>query len=82
MQGIVPHWGSSPGGPASSPWGGAGEVGGSIRVFSGVRTNNYWSSSSYANDPSNAWNVNLNNGNVNANNKTNSLYVWPVRGGE
>jgi len=31
---------------------------------------------------SNAWNVNMNDGNVNANNKTNTNYVWPVRGGE
>ncbi len=43
-------------------------------------TNNYWSSTSYAADSTNAWNVNFNNGNVNANNKTNSNYVRCVRG--
>ena len=37
---------------------------------------------SNASNATNAWNVNLNNGNVNANNKTNTNYVWPVRGGE
>jgi len=49
---------------------------------SGVQSNNYWSSTTYADNPTNAWNVNLNDGNVNANNKTNDNYVWPVRGGE
>ncbi|MBF0177721.1 MAG: DUF1566 domain-containing protein [Magnetococcales bacterium] len=50
--------------------------------FSGVQSNNYWSSSSYATSGSNAWNVNLNDGNVNNNNKSNTNHVWPVRGGE
>ena len=50
--------------------------------FCGVQSNNYWSSTSNANDTSNAWNVNLNDGNVNNDNKTNTNYVWPVRGGE
>ena len=48
----------------------------------GVQSNNYWSSTSNADNPNNAWNVNLNNGNVNNNNKDNNNYVWPVRGGE
>ena len=56
----------------------AGEVDGS----SGVQSNNYWSSTTNANNTSNAWNVNLNDGNVNNDDKTNSNYVWPVRGGE
>ena len=43
--------------------------------------NNYWSSTTNANNPNNAWNVNLNNGNVNNDNKNNNNYVWPVRGG-
>jgi len=34
------------------------------------------------NNPANAWNVNVNNGNVNNNDRTNTNYVWPVRGGE
>jgi hypothetical protein len=41
----------------------------------------YWSSTSNANNPSNAWNVNFNNGNVNTDNKTNTIFVTAVRGG-
>jgi hypothetical protein len=44
-------------------------------------SNNYWSSSTYANNPTNAWNVNFNDGNGNANNKTNNFRVRAVRGG-
>ena len=33
--------------------------------------NNYWSATTYADNPNNAWNVNFNNGNANNNNKTN-----------
>ena len=47
-----------------------------------VQANNYWSSTSYTNNTNNAWNVNMNDGNVNNNNKTNNNYVWPVRAGE
>jgi len=47
-----------------------------------VPVGNYWSSTTYANNTDNAWNVNLNDGNVNNNDKTNTNYVWPVRGGE
>ena len=40
-------------------------------------------SSTYANNTSNAWIVNLTDGNVTTDNKTNTNnYVWPVRGGE
>ena len=42
---------------------------------------NYWSSTTYANNPSNAWNVNFNDGNVNANDKNNTLHVRAVWGG-
>jgi len=42
----------------------------------------YWSASPYAGNASNAWNVNFNNGNDNANNKSNNNYVRLVRGGE
>ena len=41
-------------------------------AFSGVQTNNDWSGSTNANNTSNAWNVNLDNGTVNNNDKTNS----------
>ena len=43
--------------------------------------NNYWSSTTNATNPNNAWNVNFNDGNVNNNNKSNSKYVRAVRGG-
>jgi hypothetical protein len=55
---------------------------GKVDGFSGVQSNNYWSSTTNANDTSNAWIVNLNDGNVNNDDKTNTNYVWPVRGGE
>jgi len=45
-----------------------------------VQSNNYWSSTTNANNTENAWNVNMNDGNVNNNNKSNNNYVWPVRG--
>jgi len=44
-------------------------------------SNFYWSSTTNENNPNNAWNVNFNDGNVNANNKTNNNYVRAVRGG-
>jgi hypothetical protein len=44
-------------------------------------SSNYWSSTTYANNPTNAWNVNFNDGNVNNNDKNNPLYVRAVRGG-
>jgi hypothetical protein len=40
-----------------------------------------WSSSANEDNPNNAWNVNLGNGNVNNDNKDNDNFVWPVRGG-
>lgn len=52
----------------------------SIKV-DGQKDARYWSGSSYANNSDNAWNVNFNNGNVNANNKTNNNYVRCVRSG-
>jgi len=55
---------------------------GKVDGLCGVQSNNYWSSTTYANNTDNAWNVNLNDGNVNNDNKTNTNYVWPVRGGK
>jgi Protein of unknown function (DUF1566) len=46
-----------------------------------TQSNNYWSASSLAPNPTNAWIVNFNNGNVNNNDKTNNNYVRVVRGG-
>jgi hypothetical protein len=42
-------------------------------------SSNYWSATSNANNPNNAWNVNFNNGNVNNNNKNNDNHVRAVR---
>ena len=48
-----------------------------------MQANNYWSSTSNANNTDNAWIVNMWNGNVNNDNKSNNNnYVWPVRSGE
>lgn len=55
--------------------------GGQAQATGSTQSNNYWSSSTYQNNPQNAWNVNFNDGNVNANNKTNNNYVRAVRGG-
>ena len=50
--------------------------------FSGVQSNYYWSSTTDAYNTSGAWLVYLYYGYVNAYYKTNSYYVWPVRGGQ
>ncbi len=51
--------------------------------FSNVQSNIYWSSTSYASDPDYAWIVNMWNGNMNNDNKSNNnYYVWPVRSGQ
>jgi len=63
-------------GPEAGHGQSAGTSGGDIRAAS-----NYWSSTSNANNPNNAWNVNFNNGNVNNDNKTNTNFVIAVRGG-
>jgi hypothetical protein len=47
-----------------------------------VQSNNYWSGTEYAPNPSNAWNFNTNDGNQNNNDKTNSFYALAVRPGE
>ncbi len=52
--------------------------------FSNVQWNYYWSSTSYASNPSCAWSVFMYDGDVLAFNvaKSYSYYVWPVRGGQ
>lgn len=49
--------------------------------FSSVQSSVYWSATTNATNASNAWDVNFNNGDVNTNNKTNTNFVWCVRGG-
>lgn len=50
-------------------------------TFGPTAATNYWSSTSNASNPNNAWNANFNNGNVNNNNKSNDKRVRAVRGG-
>jgi hypothetical protein len=50
--------------------------------FTGVQASYYWSSSSYAGSPANAWIVSMYDGFVYAVDKTLSYYVWPVRAGQ
>jgi hypothetical protein len=82
IQAVVSHHGlRRPVVPAAS----VGCTGRSGRIYfscAGVQSDNYWSSTTNADNTDNAWNVNLNNGNVNNDDKTNTNYVWPVRGGE
>jgi hypothetical protein len=50
--------------------------------FTGVQSGTYWSGSTYALNTSIAWLVDMDYGSVGATGKTNSSYVWPVRGGQ
>ncbi len=51
-------------------------------LFASVQSYGYWSSSSRAGGPGTAWFVNLSNGYVYYTAKTDTTYVWPVRGGQ
>jgi len=73
---------SAAGGPGGIRVGAAGRSGRTCCQGLGVVSSNYWSSTTNADNTTNAWNVNLNDGNVNNDNKGNTNYVWPVRGGE
>ena len=59
----------------------AGSIGLREQAERATASTNYWSSTSNANNPNNAWNVNFNNGNVNNANKNNPFRVRAVRGG-
>jgi hypothetical protein len=50
--------------------------------FTDVRSNDYWSGATVAYSTSNAWTVGLFVGYVSYGNKTDTHYVWPVRGGQ
>ena len=53
-----------------------------VSVFTGIQSSYYyWSATTYADDPSNAWYVLFSNGNVGSVTKFNSHHVWCVRGG-
>ncbi len=48
--------------------------------FPNTQSSNYWSSTGYAPNTTNAWDVSFSDGNTNANNKTSTYYVRCVRG--
>jgi hypothetical protein len=50
--------------------------------FTNVQANNYWSSTSRADSPANAWFVLMSDGYVSTRSKSDSHYVWPVRAGQ
>jgi hypothetical protein len=52
--------------------------------FTSVQSSPYWSSSSYSNNTTNAWNVGMVDGSLNGGTGKTifSLYVWPVRAGQ
>ncbi len=50
--------------------------------FTGVQSNFYWTSTTYAGLYSSAWTVYLLDAAVAAYDKSNTFYVWPVRGGQ
>ena len=62
--------------PRQVPPGGKGRSG-----QTNVQSSNYWSATTNANNTSNAWDVNFNNGDVNNDDKTNNNFVWCARGG-
>ena len=49
--------------------------------FLTVQSADYWSATTNADLPTNAWNVNFNNGLVNRNGKAGANHAWCVRGG-
>jgi hypothetical protein len=50
--------------------------------FTAVQAGTYWSSTTYANDSTSAWNVFMAVGGVGKNSKSITYYVWPVRSGQ
>lgn len=76
------HWGFS--GPAVPNTAGLGKWADGD-PFTGVQSDDYWSSTTIANSTNYAWSVNLGTGKVNSsvNVKASAdFYVWPVRGGQ
>jgi hypothetical protein len=68
LQSLIDYENSSPALPTRHP-------------FTGVLTLFYWSSTTDAAAPNQAWHVFLSTGDVNLAHKGNNLRVWPVRGG-
>ena len=79
---VLCFQGSAAGGPHTVSDRHMGKSGRILGASAGAQLSSFlWSSTTYAPNTTNAWNVNLDNGNVNNNDKTNTNYVWPVRGG-
>jgi hypothetical protein len=76
-KGVFPRGGEA---RRPGPWAGH-SAGPREQAERAIAASNYWSSTTNANNPNNAWNVNFNNGNVNNANKNNDLHVRAVRGG-
>jgi hypothetical protein len=54
-----------------------------MRAFTNVVSNYYWTSTTYEGNKNYAWRVYLSNGVAYENDqKTETNYVWPVRGGQ
>jgi hypothetical protein len=51
-------------------------------AFNNVIGGDYWSSTPYINDATQAWSASVHWGNMVGNQKTNNVYIWPVRGGQ
>jgi hypothetical protein len=69
LESLVDASKSSPALPAGHP-------------FTNVQSYYYWSSTTYAPNTAGAWNVHMNVGFVVIYYKSDSYYVWPVRGGQ
>jgi hypothetical protein len=69
-------------GPALSNDAGTARWGTGTSSFTNVQFSDYWSSNTYVNTTSSAWTVYMHNGHAYYYAKTNSYYVWPVRGGQ
>ena len=50
-------------------------------IFTGVQSALYWSATTFAENPTDAWYVYFYNGNVSNASKTNTFHAWCVRGG-
>jgi len=80
LQSLIDYGRASPAlcNAAGTGWWTAGDP------FTGVvlSASYYWSGTTYAGNTAGAWVVNLADGDLIMNNKCNSSYVWPVRGGQ
>ncbi|MBF0614930.1 MAG: DUF1566 domain-containing protein [Magnetococcales bacterium] len=69
LQSLIDYSRGNPALPASHP-------------FSGVQSNYYWLSTTWAGSTGSAWIIHLEDGHGSSRDKTYTNYVWPVRGGQ